>query len=149
MRQALAEAEKALARGDRPIGAVIVHQSQIIARGSNAFLTNKSNIEHAEISALRSCASFLRNNGQECVIYTTVEPCVMCLGAIVMCEVRSIVFGIHDNWIKPRLAIENVPHLATRIDLYAGGVLELECAELYKRFSVKEYGMMVSGKKEK
>jgi tRNA(adenine34) deaminase len=149
MREALVEAEKALGRGDRPIGAVIVNDGKVIARGSNAFHTSKSNIEHAEMRALRSCASFLETLGRECVIYTTVEPCVMCLGAIVMCEIRSIVFGIHDNWIKPRLVIENVPHLGKRVGNYLGGVLEEECSELYKRFSEKEYEMMVSGKKEK
>lgn len=142
MREALVEAENALARGDRPIGAVIVHDGKIIASGSNAFLTSKSNIEHAEMRALRSCAPFLQTRGQECTIYTTVEPCLMCLGAIVMCEIGSIVFGMHDNWIKPRLAIENVPHLANRIDLYLGGVIEAECEELYKKFSLREHEMI-------
>ncbi|MBN2379980.1 nucleoside deaminase [candidate division WOR-3 bacterium] len=149
MHEALTEAERAFTRGDRPIGAVIVHQDKIIARGSNAFSTEKSNIEHAEMRALRACAGFLQKNGRECVIYTTVEPCIMCLGAIVMCEIRSIVFGMHDNWIKSGLAIENLPHLATSIDLYEGGVLEEECAQLYRRFSHKEYEMMVTGLKER
>lgn len=149
MRKALTEAEKALGRGDRPIGAVIVHQGKIIARDSNAFLTSMSNIEHAEMRALRSCASFLQTRGQECTIYTTVEPCLMCLGAIVMCEIRSIVFGMHDNWIKPGLAIKNVPHLADRVDLYLGGVLEEECSQLYRQFSQAEYEMMKTGIKEK
>jgi tRNA(adenine34) deaminase len=72
MRQALAEAKKALVRGDRPIGAVIVRHGKIIARDSNAFQTSQSSIEHAEMRALRSCASFLQAHGQECVIYTTV-----------------------------------------------------------------------------
>lgn len=149
MREALAEAEKALDRGDRPIGAVIVYNGEIIGRGSNAFHTSKSNIEHAEMRALRSCASFLQENGRECVIYTTVEPCVMCVGAIVMCNIRSIVFGVYDNWIKPKLAIENVPHLAKRVYNYLGGVLEEKCSELIKQFSEKDYEMMKTGKKRK
>jgi len=148
MREALIEAQKALTRGDRPIGAVIVHDDEIIARDSNAFATGKSNIEHAEIRALRSCAQFLQKRGQECVIYSTFEPCLMCLGAIVMCEIRSIVFGIRDNWIKPWLAVENVPHLARRIHNYMGGVLEETCEELYKQFSRKEYETMKTGIKE-
>jgi len=148
MAEAINEARSALARGDRPIGAVIVHNGEIIARGSNAYSTKKSNIEHAEMRTLRACASFLQEHGQECIIYTTVEPCVMCLGAIVMSEIRSIVFGMHDNWIKPKLAIENVPHLKKRINFYLGGVLESECAELIKQFSQKEYEMMVTGIKE-
>lgn len=148
MREALVEAENALARGDRPIGAVIVHDGKIIASGSNAFLTSKSNIEHAEMRALRSCASFLVTRGRECTIFTTVEPCLMCLGAVVMSEVKSIVFGMHDNWIKPWLAMENVPHLKNRIDLYLGGVLEEECSQLYRRFSPKECDMMKPGNKE-
>jgi tRNA(adenine34) deaminase len=147
MREALLEAKKALDRGDRPIGAVIVYNGEIIGRGSNAFCTEKSNIEHAKMRALRSCASFLQENGRECVIYTTVEPCVMCAGAIVMCNIRSIVFGVYDNWIKPKLAIENVPHLAKRVHNYLGGVLEEECSELIKQFSEKDYEMMKTGKK--
>jgi tRNA(Arg) A34 adenosine deaminase TadA len=71
----------------------------------------------------------------------------MCLGAIVMCEIRSIVFGMYDNWIKPRLAIQNVPHLANRIDVYLGGIMEEECAELNKKSSKKEWQMMVTGVK--
>lgn len=148
MHQALAEAEKALDRGDRPIGAVIVHNGKIIGRDSNAFHTEKSNIEHAEMRALRSCAEFLQIHGQECIIYTTVEPCVMCLGAIVMSEIRSIVFGMHDEWIKPGRAIEHVPHLKKRIELYLGGVLESECAALIKQFSEKEYKMMLTGEND-
>jgi tRNA(adenine34) deaminase len=149
MREALLEAEKALGRGDRPIGAVIVHEGKIIARDSNAFLSSKSNIEHAEMRALRSCASFLQTSGHECTIYTTVEPCLMCLGAIVMCEIGSVVFAMHDNWIMPGLAIKNVPHLRSRINLYLGGVMEKECSELYKTFSSREYEMMKTGIKEK
>lgn len=146
MWEALREAKTALERGDRPIGAVIVYSGEVIGRGANAFYTQKSNIEHAEMRALRDCAGFLQKNGPDCIIYSTIEPCIMCLGAIVMCDIKHIVFGIDDNWIKPHLALENTPHIRKRVRRYVGGILEDECGEIYRRFSKREYIMMTEGR---
>ncbi|KKK52030.1 hypothetical protein LCGC14_3109050, partial [marine sediment metagenome] len=115
MIEALREAEKALARGDRPIGAVITHKGQVIARASNGSVTGKNRIAHAELSALLDCASFLNDYGTECIIYTTVEPCVMCLGAIVMANIRNIVFGMPDRYINARSIIEHNDHIRQRV----------------------------------
>ena len=78
MREALVEAEKALRRGDRPIGAVIVHNGQVVARGSNTFFTDHCHIAHAEMNALYAAADYVWERPCGCTIYTTVEPCVMC-----------------------------------------------------------------------
>lgn len=124
MREALVEAEKALLRGDRPIGAVIVRDGQVVARGSNTFRTDRSHIAHAEMNALRAGADYLweYQNG-----YTTVEPCVMCLGAIVNANIRNIVFGLPDNNIRARDGIAAVEYIRKRVHNCVGSVLEDEC----------------------
>ncbi|MCR4429259.1 MAG: nucleoside deaminase [Caldiserica bacterium] len=146
MKEALKEAEAALERGDRPIGAVIVHENKIIGRGSNGFATRCSDISHAELNALLSCAPQLQQYGHDCVLYTTCEPCVMCLGAIVMANIRYIVYGIPDNYIRARTIIETVDYIKQRIHGYLGGILEEECVALYRRFSEKEVGLCLHGR---
>lgn len=145
MKEALREAEGALKRGDRPIGAVIVHQNKIVGRGSNRFHSCSSDISHAELNALLSCADFLKTNGPQCVIYTTCEPCVMCLGAIVMANIRYIVFGMPDNYIRAREMIESLDYVRRRIKGYLGGILEKECIELFRRFSESETELCLKG----
>jgi tRNA(adenine34) deaminase len=73
MEEALKEAEEAGKRGDRPIGAVIVHSGTIISRGSNRINTMDSDLAHAEINAMYSCASYLRKHARECILYTSVD----------------------------------------------------------------------------
>jgi tRNA(adenine34) deaminase len=147
MRAALVEAEAALKRGDRPIGAVIVADGQIIGRGANAFLSGQNDIAHAEINAINACSANLQEHGPECTIYTTCEPCVMCLGAIVMANIREIVYGMPDNYIKARLVIDAVPYIKKRVSRYTGGVLQEECVALFRRFSEKEADACLYGLK--
>ena len=135
MGEALREAEQALARGDRPIGAVIVRDGKIIARASNTFASDRSHVAHAELKAILSCAPYLHNHGPECVIYTTTEPCYMCLGAIVMANIRNIVFGMRDDLVGGRPLIRHVPHIHQRVHNYLGGVLEDRCIDLCRRYS--------------
>lgn len=143
MREALREAEAALARGDLPIGAVVVYDGDIIARASNAFYSERSEISHAELKALQTCFPFLfdRLEGgrhRRCVVYTTVEPCVMCLGAIVMADIPNVVFGLTDRNIRPAAMIEHLPYVRQHIDNYIGGVLAQECADIWRRYSVAD-----------
>lgn len=145
MRKALAEAEKALLRGDRPIGAVIVHDGQVVARGSNTFFTDHCHIAHAEMNALYAAADCLWERPSGCTIYTTVEPCVMCLGAIVNAHVRNVVFGVFDNHIRARDAVLAVEYIRQRLHGYVGGVLEDECMDLYRRFSEEEARLVLTG----
>jgi tRNA(adenine34) deaminase len=146
MRAALVEAKAALKRGDRPIGAVIVHKGQIIGRGSNTFSSGKNDIAHAEINAINSCSAHLQEQGPECTIYTTCEPCVMCLGAIVMANIREIVYGMPDNYIQAQLVIDAVPYIKKRVSRYVGGVLQADCVALFRRFSEKEADACLMGK---
>ena len=145
MREALKQAEAALQRGDRPIGAVVVHAGHIIGRGSSTYATARNDIAHAEINAIHSCSAFLQDHGPDCSIYTTCEPCVMCLGAIVMANIREIVYGMPDNHIQPRRVIDAVPYIHKRIQRYAGGVLQEECIALFRRFSGEETNLCLRG----
>jgi tRNA(adenine34) deaminase len=97
MRAALAEAGKAAARGEVPVGAVVVRQGRIVARGANGPITSSDPTAHAEIVALRKAAKKSGNYRlPDCEIYVTVEPCAMCLGAIVQARVRRVVYGAPD-----------------------------------------------------
>lgn len=91
MREALKEAELAGRAGEKPIGAVIVHQGQVIGRGRARHLARRSGIAHAEMNALQQAEQMIYAHKHDgCVIYTTLEPCVMCLGAVVMSDVDDI-----------------------------------------------------------
>lgn len=145
MREALQQAEAALQRGDRPIGAVVVHAGHIIGRGSSTYATARNDIAHAEINAINTCSAFLQDHGPACTLYTTCEPCVMCLGAIVMANIRAIVFGMPDNHIQSHRVIDAVPYIQKRIQRYAGGVLQDECVALFRRFSEEETNLCLMG----
>lgn len=145
MHEALKEAEAALQRGDRPIGAMIVQGGKLVGRGSSTYASGRNDIAHAEINAINSCAALLQEHGPECTLYTTCEPCVMCLGAIVMANIREIVFGMPDNHIQPRRVIATVPYIQKRVLRYTGGVLQQECVALFRRFSEKETELCLHG----
>ncbi len=97
MEKALAEARNAGERGEVPIGAVIVRDGRIVARGSNRPISADDPTAHAEIVALRKAAGKMKNyrlNG--CTLYVTLEPCAMCLGAVVQARIKRLVFGASD-----------------------------------------------------
>lgn len=146
MRLALDEAMAALKRGDRPIGAVIVHNGAVVSQGSNAFHSARSDIAHAELAAILASAPFLQSHGSECTVYTTCEPCPMCIGAIVMANIRQVVFGMPDNYTGGRLTLECNSYMRDRIHRYDGGLLEEECIELFRRFSPDEAELCLLGK---
>ncbi len=98
MRAALAEAAKAGKRGEVPIGAVVVRDGRIVARGSNRPVGSSDPTAHAEIVALRQAAKKTGNYRlPDCELFVTVEPCAMCLGAAVQARVRRLVFGAPDS----------------------------------------------------
>ena len=132
MREALQEAELAMRSGERPIGAVIVHKGKIVGRGRAEHEGRHNRLAHAELNALLATATnlydFPHDNG---VIYTTLEPCEMCLGAIVMSDVvNHVVFALADRYINP-MPMFDIPHVRRHIHNYVGGVLEKESMELW------------------
>ena len=148
MREALQEAAFAMQAGERPIGAVIVHQGQIVGRGRAEHLGRHNRLAHAELNALLATATSLydypHDNG---VIYTTLEPCEMCLGAIVISDVvNHIVFALADRWINPRPMLK-IPHAQRHIQNYLGGVLEAESAALWQQCRPEELKLIRDGNK--
>ncbi len=148
MRAALKEAELAGLAGEKPIGAVIVYNGEVIGRGRAEHRARRSGMAHAEMNALLQAEQIIYAHKHDgCVIYTSLEPCVMCLGAIVMSDVDDIVFALADNWIKPAAMLE-MDHVRRHIRHYLGGVLEEESARLWERFNPRELGMLREGRLE-
>jgi tRNA(adenine34) deaminase len=146
MREALKEAALAGEAGERPIGAVIVHRGRIVGRGRAEHRGRRNRIAHAELNALLATATgmydFPHDNG---VLYSTVEPCEMCLGAIVMSDVvNHVVFALADRWINPAPMLE-MPHVQRHILHYLGGVLEQESIALWEKYNPGELALLRSG----
>jgi tRNA(adenine34) deaminase len=136
MKAALKEAGKAAARGEVPIGAVVIREGRVIARGSNRPVKSSDPTAHAEIVALRSAG---RRTGNyrlpDCDLYVTVEPCAMCLGALVQARIRRLVFGAHDPKAGAVSSIMTFPFdRANHRPEILGGVLAGECAKLLRDF---------------
>jgi tRNA(adenine34) deaminase len=136
MKTALAEAVKAAARGEVPVGAVIARDGRVVARGSNRPIGSADPTAHAEIVALRSAAKKSGNYRlADCDLYVTVEPCAMCLGAVVQARVRRLVFGAADPKSGAVLSVMEFPF--ARLNHHPeilGGVLAAECASILRDF---------------
>ena len=132
MRQALNEARKALDEQEVPIGAVIVADGQIIGRGHNLVETLNDVTAHAEMQALTAAAETLGGKYlQNCTLYVTVEPCIMCAGAIGWAQVGRVVWGADDPKRGFRTYSERVFHPKTTV---VSGVLKEECEALMSGF---------------
>ena len=147
MRHALEEAEQAGFAGEKPIGAVIVHNNRIISKGRAQHLTRESNVAHAEMNALIQAERYLYINASDgCVLYTTVEPCVMCLGAIVMSNIRHIVFAISDKWMLPG-GMMQIDYVHRHVHNYLSGVLVADSIKLWSRFRPQELPIVLEGRR--
>jgi tRNA(adenine34) deaminase len=147
MREALREAESAAQAGELPIGAVIVHDNRIVGRGRAQHNTRGSEVAHAEMNALVQAERFLTAHAHDgCVIYSTVEPCVMCLGAIVMSNIDHIVYALADKWIKPDQMLNNVEYVRRHIASYVGGVLADDSLRLWQRVRPQDVPLLVEGR---
>ncbi|MEW6274683.1 MAG: tRNA adenosine(34) deaminase TadA [Bacillota bacterium] len=137
MREALAEAEKACALGEVPVGAVVVLDGEIIGRGHNLREMLSDSSAHAEIIALRKAAHKLgdwRLTG--CTIYVTIEPCPMCAGALVQFRVGRLVYGARDpkaGAVDSIVDLVRDPRFNHQVEVISG-VLEEECRAVIQRF---------------
>jgi tRNA(adenine34) deaminase len=146
MREALKEADLAAQTGELPIGAVIVHHNTIVGRGRAQHIARSSNVAHAEMNALVQAEQYLFTKHRDgFVIYTTVEPCVMCLGAIVMSNIDHVVYGLADNWIKPKGMLD-IDYVRLRIGNYLGGVLADDCLKLFQVYRPQDIPLLLEGK---
>ena len=137
MRHALALAQKAAAQGEVPVGAVLVQNGALLSEGYNRSIIDHDPSGHAEMIALRAGAKAAGNYRLTgTTLYVTLEPCVMCAGAIIHARVQRLVFGAPDAKAGAVHSVYDVianPRLNHRVE-WAGGVLEAECAQVLRGF---------------
>jgi len=142
MGKALAEAEKSLEKKEVPIGAVLVSGNKILGRGHNEPILRNDPTAHAEITAIRKACLQKRNYRlPDCELFVTLEPCAMCLSALVHARVKRLVFGAYDPKAgavesKMKFPFEKTNH---RIEI-RGGVLADECGKILQGFFLKKRG---------
>jgi len=134
MREALVEAEEAGRAGELPIGAVVVIGEQIVARGRSRQRERRSQLAHAELAALLGGGEPLLEHHDEAVLFTSVEPCPLCLGAMVMADVPHVVFALADGTAGIPEAVDTIPYVHRHVETYLGGVLERESRALIARY---------------
>ncbi len=136
MQQALQEAHKALSAGEVPIGAVIVCRGQIIARGYNLTERLHDVTAHAEMQAITAATEYLGGKYlTDCTLYVTVEPCIMCAGALGWCQIPRVVYGAADEKRGFRRFAPQALHPRCEV---VSGVLQEECVALMKSFFQKK-----------
>ena len=139
MRQALQEAQKAARRDEVPVGAVIVCQGRIIARGHNLTETLTDVTAHAEMQAITAASQYLGGKYlTECTLYVTVEPCVMCAGALGWSQISRIVYGASDEKRGFTKFAPLALHPRTEV---TGDVLEEDCRLLMQEFFKRKRGV--------
>nr|WP_319401638.1 nucleoside deaminase [uncultured Carboxylicivirga sp.] len=132
MKQAFIEAEKALQKNEVPVGAVIVCEGQIISRSHNLTETLNDVTAHAEMLAITSAAEFLGGKYlNQCTLYVTLEPCVMCAGALNWSQLKRLVYAASDEKRGFARCNPSLTHPKTEITY---GIMEVECKEIIQRF---------------
>lgn len=135
MKQALRCAEAALREGEVPIGAVVVYEGKVIARGHNRRTKKQIATAHAEIEAIeKACKKLASWRIPECELYVTLEPCPMCMGAVLNSRIKKVYFGAPEDKgrsLTHELATANLLNHTVEVE---GGVMEAECKEILSRF---------------
>jgi tRNA(adenine34) deaminase len=140
MSEALKEAKKAFGTDEVPVGAVMVNEGKIIGRAHNQIRLLKDPTAHAEMIAITQAASYLGNERLlDTTMYVTIEPCVMCAGALVLARVKRLVFGAADPKTGAFGSVTDIneTHPNHRVNV-TRGVLEEECSSLLKEFFKKK-----------
>ena len=137
MSLALSMAKLAFEEGEVPVGAIVVHEGRVIGEGYNKVITNNSVSSHAEILAINNASQAIQNYRlKNCAIYVTLEPCHMCIKAIVDARLDSLYFGATE----PKTgAVQSIDQFLDRVDLnhnvrFSGGHMAEESAELLRNF---------------
>jgi len=137
MKLALDEAEKALELCEIPIGAVIVKNGEVISKAHNMRETDKNALYHAEILAIhKACENLNTWRLSDCDMYVTLEPCHMCIGAIIQAKIKNLYYGAYDKKGGAVFSIDEIPkndRLCHRPECF-GGIMEDECSSILREF---------------
>jgi len=137
MEEALREAQRGLAMGEVPVGAIVVHNGHVVGRGCNQPITSNDPTAHAEILALREAGEAIGNYRLlDCDLYVTVEPCAMCAGAITHARIRRLIYGTDDakaGAVQSVVQVLNHPKLNHQVEV-TSGVLAARCMDLLQTF---------------
>ena len=146
MKIALGEANKAIEAGEMPVGAVVVKDGEVIAAGHNVRNELHDPTLHAEIVAIRKACELLKDwRLTDCDLYVTLEPCVMCSGAIINSRMRNVYFGAYDpeyGAAGGRIDLFSKSYFGSTTNVY-GGIMEEECSSMLKDF----FASLRAGKK--
>jgi tRNA(adenine34) deaminase len=137
MRQAMALAEEAAREGEVPVGAVVVKEGKVLGRGSNRPISSADPTAHAEVVAMREAAAALGNYRLTgCELFVSLEPCAMCVGAMLHARVARVVYGARDPKTGACGSVVDLPAVGVlnHHGRFEGGVLAEECGALLKRF---------------
>ena len=140
MHEALSEARKAMEKGEVPVGAVLVESEKIISSGHNSPVSSNDSTAHAEIVAIRNACRVKKNYRlTDCELYVTLEPCAMCMGAIIHARLRRVVYGALDPKGGAVESVMSIPmeKMNHRFET-KGGVLAAECGKILKSFFEKK-----------
>lgn len=147
MKIALMEAHKAIEEGEMPVGAVVVKDGEVISIGHNVRNELHDPTLHAEIVAIRKACELLKDwRLTDCDLYVTLEPCVMCSGAIINSRIRSVYFGAYDpeyGAAGGRIDLFSKSYFGSTTSVY-GGIMEEECSSMLKDF----FASLRAGKKK-
>ncbi len=132
MKMAFREAEIALEKDEIPVGAVVVLNNMVIGRGHNLTQTLQDVTAHAEMQAITAASNHIGAKYlSDCTLYVTLEPCVMCAGAIAWAQLGKLVFGASD----PKKGFSNIKHnILHPKTLVTGGIMEQECSQILTEF---------------
>lgn len=147
MKSALKCAQKAFENGEVPIGAVVVLDGKVIARGHNRRTKNQIATAHAEIEAIEKACKKLKSwRLPECELYVTLEPCPMCMGAVLNSRIKKVYYGAPEDKGRSLTSVIANSNLVNHVVEVEGGIMEEECREILTRFFSE---MRLRTKKEK
>ena len=106
-----------------------------------------SELAYAEINAMNQCASYLRKHARECILYASVEPCMMCLSTITLANIRNVVFAVEDKYMEMVHFIESNSYIKKRLHNYTSGILREESTKLLKKYSPFMAEVVLNGRK--
>lgn len=141
MKEALVEAKRAFEMDEVPVGAIVVYQNQVIGRGHNLKEKQKNVSSHAELIAMAEASQHLKSwRLKGCTLYVTLEPCMMCTGALIQSRIDRIVYAVKDEKsgaIQSQLHMHKIPHLQHQ-PLTQSDILSLESQTLLKQYFQKK-----------